>query len=156
MDGGGVQVKPPEMPGMHHPSNFSRKIKICSSILLLVRDQLANHYFKCGSILHLLTTCSRPPPFESRLRVDACFSTSCEVAHRCGPGDRDRARIDAFHRPSFCCASASFLTGLKTQGQQPKQVYLAGFYLKNRGRFKPSKKYIVRITRLAEIYRTCS
>ena len=28
MDGGGVQVGPPEMPGIHQPSTFSRNIKV--------------------------------------------------------------------------------------------------------------------------------
>ena len=33
MDGGGVQVRPPEMLEMHQPSTFSRKMKIIVSIL---------------------------------------------------------------------------------------------------------------------------
>ena len=46
MDGGGVQVGPPEMPGMNQPSTISRKVKICISILLYAAVRCASMYIR--------------------------------------------------------------------------------------------------------------
>ena len=56
-DGGSVQVGPPEMPGMHQPSTFSRKVKICSSLCQVyisecMAKKTGTKHFCCSVVLN--------------------------------------------------------------------------------------------------------